>query len=67
MHGKNAITKSSQVIVSKTLIPPPVCNFYLFKEIYPDVCLSEIVLDVIIESRNIHLDKLILECSGLLE
>lgn len=67
MHGKNAIIKSSQVIESKILIPPPVCSFYLLEQVYLVVSLPEVVLDVVILGRNPKLDELVLERARLLE
>ena len=67
MQGKNAIIKSSQVIESKTLCPPPIRGFYLFEQINNIVRFSEIVLYIVIHCRNAQFYKLILERSGLLK
>lgn len=52
MHGKNAIIKSSGVMVSNTLYPPPVCFFDFGKQINHIVGLTEIVLYVVIFRRD---------------
>ena len=67
MHGKKAIIKSSQLIESKTLAPPPVATFYFRKQVHIVIRLTEIVLYVIIFRRNPKFDEFILERSGLFE
>ena len=67
MHGKNAKIKSSEVIESKTLCPPPVRLLYLAEEIYHMVGLAEIVLNIIVLGGDSQLDELLLKSPGLLE
>ena len=68
MQGKNAIIKSSQVIESQTFeYPPPVSCLNLREQIDNVVGLAEIVLNVVVLSRNPQLDELVLESSRLLE
>ena len=67
MQGKNAIIKSSQLIESKTLCPPPISIFNFSKEVYYVVGLPEVVLYVIILGMDSKFDEFILECPGLLK
>lgn len=67
MHGKNAITKSSQVIELKTLAPPPIRILDLGKEVDLVVGLPEVVLDVVVLRRDAEFDELAFEGATLLE
>ena len=62
MHGKKAIIKSLQVIVSKTLIPP-IRIFNFSKQINYMVRFSEIVLYIVVLGVNPKFLKLVLKCA----
>lgn len=49
------------------LAPPHIRILDLGKQVIRVIRFAEIILNVIILSRNAELDKLVFECSGLLE
>lgn len=67
MQGKKAIIKSSFVIKSNILCPPPICFFNFVEEVNHMVGLPKIVLYVVIHSWDPEFYELIFECSRLLE